>query len=81
MTATASRPTWLIHRPDRITLVEAKSATTPSSSFLDAARRVHKHLATLPRPSEIVVVYGGDELQIRSAGVLMPWRILHENRR
>ena len=69
----------LIDRPDRITLVEAKSAVTPSSSFLGAGRTVQRHLASIPRASDIMAVYGGDELQVRSAGVLMPWRLLHEN--
>jgi len=70
----------LIDRPDGITLVEAKSAITPSSSFLGAGRTVQRHLASISRLSDIMVVYGGDELQTRSAGVLMPWRLLHENR-
>lgn len=68
----------LIDRSDRITLVEAKSAATPSSSFFHSARTVQRHLSTLSRPSEIMVVYGGDELQIRSAGTLMPWTRLHD---
>ena len=68
----------LIERPDRITLVEAKSATTPSSSFFRGAWTVRKHLATLPQPSDVMVVYGGDELQNRSVGTLMPWRRLHD---
>ena len=69
----------LIGRPDGVTLVEAKSAITPSSSFLGAARTVQRHLASIPRPADIMVVYGGDELQTRSSGLLMPWRLLHEN--
>ena len=68
----------LIDRADRITLVEAKSAATPSSSFFHGARTVQRHLSTLSRPSEVMVVYGGDELQIRSAGTLMPWSRLHD---
>ena len=69
----------LIDRPDGITLVEAKSAITPSSSFLRVGRTVRRHMASIPRPSDILVVYGGDEPQIRSDGVLLPWRLLHEN--
>ena len=67
----------LIERPDRITLIEAKSATTPSTSFFRGARTVQKHLAALPHTSDIMVVFGGDELQKRSVGTLMPWRRLH----
>ena len=68
----------LIDRPDGITLVEAKSGITPSSSFLRAGRTVQRHMASIPRPSGIVVVYGGDDLQSRSDGTLMPWARLHE---
>jgi len=68
----------LIDRADRITLVEAKSAATPSSSFFHGARTVQRHLSSLSHPSEVMVVYGGDELQIRSAGTLMPWSRLHD---
>ena len=68
----------LIDQPDRITLVEAKSAITPSSSFFGPGRTVQRHLTSIPRQSDIMVVYGGDELQVRSAGTLMPWARLHD---
>ncbi len=68
----------IIEHPSRITLVEAKSAETASSSWFDEARRVQRHLTTLPRPCDVVVGYGGDQLQHRAAGSLIPWRKLCE---
>jgi len=68
----------LIDCPDGITLVEAKSGITPSSSFFRAGRTVQRHMASIPRPFDIMVVYGGDDLQTRSDGTLMPWARLHE---
>ncbi len=57
-------------------LVDAKSGATASSSFLQGARRVRKHLDILT-PSPAVVVYGGDERQRRGTDSLVPWRELH----
>ena len=67
----------VIDRADRITLVEAKSAETPSSSFFDGVRRVRRHFSELPRPCEVAVAYGGDQFQQRAEGRLIPWRMLH----
>ena len=66
----------LIDQPARITLVEAKSGATPSSSYLDGANRVRRHLGKLPRRCDIAVVYGGDQFQQRTDGRLIPWRML-----
>ncbi len=60
-----------------IKLIEAKSATTPSSSLFTGVRRAHKHLQSLG-PCPLVIVYGGDQLQRRKAGSLVPWQKLHE---
>ena len=68
----------IIERPSSIALVEAKSAETPSSSWLQGARRVQRHLTTSSRPCSVVVAYGGDQLQQRTAGSLIPWDKLHE---
>ena len=68
----------VIERPSSVTLVEAKSAETPSSSWLQGARRVQRHLTTSSRPCSVVVAYGGDQLQQRTAGSLIPWDKLHE---
>ncbi len=67
----------VIDQPARITLVEAKSGATPSSSFFEGAIRVRRHLGKLPRPCEVAVVYGGDQFQQRAAGRLIPWPRLH----
>ncbi len=68
----------VIEDPSRITLVEAKSSQTPSSSLFAGARRVEGHLADSPLTCDVVVAYGGDELQKRSNGRLVPWEKLHE---
>ena len=61
-----------------VTLVEAKSSQTASSSLFAGARRVRRHLADDGRPCDVVVVYGGDEAQRRTDGRLVPWDRLHE---
>ena len=66
----------VIEQPDRITLVEAKSAVTASSSFFDGAKRVRRHFRELPRPCDVAVAYGGDPFQQRGDGRLIPWRML-----
>ena len=68
----------VIERPTGVTLVEAKSSQTPSSSLFDGASRVRGHLADSSLPCDVVVIYGGDESQGRSAGRLVPWSRLHE---
>ena len=68
----------IIEHPSRITLVEAKAAETPSSTLFGGARRVRRHLSPLPRPCSIVVAYGGEQLQRRTEGSLIPWPDLHE---
>ena len=68
----------LIERPDSITLIEAKSSRTASSSLFAGARRVRRHLTDADRPCEVVVAYGGDEAQERTEGRLVPWSGLHE---
>ena len=68
----------IVERPSRVTLVEAKSAETPSLSWLQEARRVQRHLTTTSRPCSVVVAYGGDQPQHRTAGSLIPWSKLYE---
>lgn len=63
--------------PD-ITLVEAKSAATPSGTLLAGARRVLKHLEELPGKRKAYVIYGGTETQTRTEGEIVPWNRLHE---
>ena len=66
----------VIEQPARITLIEAKSAATASSSFFDGAKRVRRHFSELPRPCDVAVAYGGDQFQQRADGRLIPWRML-----
>jgi hypothetical protein len=70
----------VIEQPDRLTLVEAKPAQTPSTSLFDGARRVQRLLSEASRDCEIVVAYGGDEIQRRSDARLLPWADLHRHR-
>ena len=58
------------------TLLEAKSATTASSSLLAGARRMQRHFGDLAAPCDVAVAYGGDAFQERTDGRLIPWRML-----
>ena len=67
-----------VEQPSRLTLVEAKSSATATSALLDGTRRVRTHLAASHPACEMCCVYGGDELQQRRDGWLIPWHLLHE---
>ena len=67
----------IIEHPSHITLVEAKASATPSSTLFRGAQRVRRHLSQLPRPCSVLVAYGGDQPQNRTAGSLIPWNQLH----
>lgn len=66
----------VIEQHDSITLVEAKSSATASSSLFEGARRVRQHFSDLPHPCDVVVAYGGDQFQERADGRLISWKIL-----
>ena len=66
----------VIDRTSGLTLVEAKSSSTASSSLFDGARRVRRHFDRLSRPCDLVVVYGGEQFQQRAEARLIPWRML-----
>lgn len=66
----------VIEEPAALTLVEAKSSATPSSNLLAGARRVGPHLAGLRPRCDVAVVYGGEEVQPRTDGRLVPWRLV-----
>ncbi len=68
----------VVERSSGVTLVEAKSARTPSSSMFQGSRRVRRQLERLSEPCPIVVVHGGDQLQRRGMDCLLPWSMLHE---
>ncbi len=65
------------HSPG-LTLVDAKSARTPSSSMFDGSRRVRRQLEGSKENCPVVVVYGGDQIQSRGLDCLLPWGMLHE---
>ena len=67
----------IIEHLSRVTLVEAKSSETASSSLFNGTRRVRKHFIQTHRPIDVIVVYGGDQCQQRSEGRLIPWHMLH----
>ena len=66
----------VVNQPAGLTLVEAKSSTTASSSLFDGARRARRHIAGTTRDCDVAVVYGGDRFQQRTEGRLIPWRML-----
>lgn len=68
----------VVEHGDRLVVVEAKAAATPSSAVASAAARAHAHLAGEGPPVESVVVYGGDETQRRTGGNVVSWRDVHE---
>ena len=69
----------VVEDPNGVTLIEAKSGKTPSSSLFDGARRVRSHLEDVGTHSRVLVVYGGDEYRRNSDGSrLVPWRQVQE---
>ena len=66
----------VIHRTDGLSLVEAKSSTTASSSLFDGIRRVRRHFDDAASEFDASVAYGGDHYQQREEGRLVPWRML-----
>ena len=66
----------VVEEPDRLTVIEAKSAVTPSSSLLDGVKRVRPHLRDVRPRWDAAVVYGGDDRQERTGGRLVPWRLV-----
>ncbi len=68
----------ILEYADGLTLVEAKASQTASPNLMDSARRVLNHLTEPSRKCGAVVAYGGDEVQNRSEGKLVPWNRLHE---
>ncbi len=68
----------IVEHPSHITLVDAKSTATASSSLFRGVRRVRRHLTELPSACNIVITYGGDQFQQRADGNIVPWHKLHE---
>ncbi|MCQ3813759.1 MAG: ATP-binding protein [Acidimicrobiia bacterium] len=66
----------VIEHPERLTLIETRSAATPSTSFLTTARRVKAQLGD-QRQCNLTAVYGGDQHQKRNDEHLLPWAQLH----
>ena len=69
----------VVDDPSGLTLIEAKSAKTPSSSLFDGARRIRRQLGDLGTRAEVAVVFGGDDSRRNSDGSrLVSWRQVHE---
>lgn len=68
----------ILERGTELTLVEIKSARTPSGQFFNAFDRLAASLEgqEAPRIANRIVVYAGDESQKRSRGELLAWRDL-----
>ena len=64
-----------MERGDALVIAEVKSGATLSASMFNALARLRALFEGSPehRPIEPVVVYGGQELQRRSAGLALPW--------
>ena len=66
----------VIDRPGGLTLIEAKSSMTASSTLFNEVRRVRRHFDNISRSCAVVVAYGGEQFQRRGDGRLVPWRML-----
>lgn len=64
---------------DGITLIEAKSAQTPSTSLFDSSNRVRRQFTRIGRRCTSIVVYGGNQFQRRQQGYLVPWGKLRDH--
>lgn len=76
----AAEADLLIEHAGRITVVEAKSSQTASSSLFDGVSRVRGHLERSGHRVEVIVAYGGEDSQARTGARLVPWNLLHEER-
>ncbi len=68
----------VIDRGGSLTIVEAKSAATPTPALLAGAMRAREHLSVGATISHTVVAYGGDAVQRRSGLDVVPWSELHQ---
>ena len=67
----------VIEDDSNLMLIEAKSSMTPASSMLTGASRVARHFAERSQSCSISVIYGGNQIQHRTSGSLIPWHDLH----
>jgi len=76
----AAEADLVIEHPDRLTLVEARSAQTASANLFASTSRVRRHLDDPSRPCDVVIAYGGEECQRRSDVKLVSWARLHDEK-
>jgi len=65
----------LIDYADHVLSIEIKSGRTASSSFFDGLTYFAKYIEVPTK--ERMVIYAGDEMQLRSSGRLVSWRQLY----
>ena len=68
----------VVQRSEQLLLLEVKSAATLASSPFENAKRIRRHLAQTADRCSLGLVYGGDQVQSRKSGKLIPWGSLHE---
>ena len=69
----------VIDTPSGVTLIETKSAQTPSLSLLGKTRQVRKILGKSQRPCSGTAIYGGDKSTRFTEGHLISWKALHRS--
>ena len=67
----------VVQHASQLTLMDAKSGTTPSSSLSAGLRRVVRHFESAALDVQPVVVYGGESVQRCGKPKLVPWKDLH----
>jgi predicted AAA+ superfamily ATPase len=68
----------VVEEEGKLLAIKAKAAATAAGSFFEAAARVRGLLAADGRPVGSLIVYGGDDPQVRTETTLLPWNRLHE---
>ncbi|MCY4170778.1 MAG: ATP-binding protein [Bacteroidetes bacterium] len=63
--------------PNHLTLLDAKSSQTISTSLLNGVNRVQKHFKESSYTCSSVIIHGGELHQIRKQVRLIPWRDIH----
>jgi predicted AAA+ superfamily ATPase len=66
----------LIEQAGQTIVLEAKAGQTASADLLAPARRIGETFATIDKKTRIVAVYGGDTVETRGDGRVVPWNQL-----
>ena len=60
-----------------LSLIDVKASRTPATILLSGVKRVAKNFHRFESVGQIVI-YGGEQLQNRSTGTLLPWKMIHD---